>query len=456
MNILYNWDTSVTNAPTGFDVATFESDIEAAGSQISAMFSRDNITLTVNVGLGECGGTPMPVTDAGDGGPVPNTGEWMPYATVIQEMRAHTANSANLTQLSNLPSVAPTGLTQIYVADAQLKLWGLMNPASAAPDGQVGFASNLTYTSSANRAVVGEYDLQGIAFHEMTHALLDRTDAGIDSLATYTSPGALAPTAVPGYFSLNGGATSIGAFSGTDLTDWLKNGDADPLNLYTNPDTAETNISAADMAELNWLTGGNPAPPTPAPPPPPKPVITDVVVDYTTGQTTQVASKPYTGIPGITSEFITTSPHKLAIYSTTPNQFIKAAGFDAIDVHYAGGNNILDGGGGSNFLQGGLGNDTFYIEDTANTQPTWNTLLSFHKGDNATIWGVSPKDFALSWMNGQGDSIYKGLTLYITSATHPEAAVTITGLSTADLGRDLGVGFFHTATGVPYLELSHT
>jgi hypothetical protein len=96
MNILFNWNSSVTNAPAGYDVAGFEADIEAAGAQIDQLLSSTNITLSVTVGLGEIGGMPMPAGDGGDGGAFPNTGAWMSYADTIQELKTHTTNQANL------------------------------------------------------------------------------------------------------------------------------------------------------------------------------------------------------------------------------------------------------------------------------------------------------------------------------------------------------------------------
>ena len=53
------------------------------------------------------------------------------------------------------------------------------------------------------------------------------------------------------------------------------------------------------------------------------------------------------------------------------------------------GNNILDGGTGSNFLTGGSGNDTFYLDDRAPDSPIWSTIVNFHSGDEATVWGVT-------------------------------------------------------------------
>jgi hypothetical protein len=51
----------------------------------------------------------------------------------------------------------------------------------------------------------------------------------------------------------------------------------------------------------------------------------------------------------------------------------------------------------------------------------------------ASIWGVSPNDFALSWVDGQGAAGYTGLTLHATAAGVPTASLTLTGFTSADL-----------------------
>ena len=73
-------------------------------------------------------------------------------------------------------------------------------------------------------------------------------------------------------------------------------------------------------------------------------------------------------------------------------------GEDAIAV--ASGTNVLDGGTGSNFLTGGSGTDTFFVDDRGPTADIWSTVNGFHAGDAATIWGVAPQDFTLSWVDG--------------------------------------------------------
>ena len=118
-----------------------------------------------------------------------------------------------------------------------------------------------------------------------------------------------------------------------------------------------------------------------------------------TGSLTQVR---YHGLP---TQFIDLSPDNLDIAATTPNSFIySGTGEDGIDVSRAGGNNTLDASGGNNFLVGGSGNDTFFLNDLNPTAPIWSTVVSFHSGDEATVWGVTPDDFSVCWADDEGAS----------------------------------------------------
>ena len=133
---------------------------------------------------------------------------------------------------------------------------------------------------------------------------------------------------------------------------------------------------------------------------------------------------PYTGpVAGIKTEFNdahgshpivdpTKLDPSLNVTAYTPDVFIVTGnGADAIDVgSHGGGNNILDGGEGSNFLTGGAGDDTFFVDARAPATTVWSTVNDFHAGDAATIWGVTPSDFALTWLDNQGAKGYTGLT----------------------------------------------
>jgi Ca2+-binding RTX toxin-like protein len=122
----------------------------------------------------------------------------------------------------------------------------------------------------------------------------------------------------------------------------------------------------------------------------------------------------------------------LNITASTPNVFLRSgAGEDALQV--TAGNNVLDGGTGSNFLTGGNGADTFFVDDRAAPADIWSTVVGFHAGDSATIWGITPQDFGLAWVDGQGAAGFTGLTLHATASGRPTASLTLNGYSTGDL-----------------------
>ncbi len=207
----------------------------------------------------------------------------------------------------------------------------------------------------------------------------------------------------------------------------------------------------AGLTETFTKTGFTTGTPTPAPTPTipvtPAPVtpvvptgltVTDTVTHL--GSTAQPTA--YSGpVAGLTSEFISPTADSLNIACTTPGWFIKGgAGNDAIAC--SSGTNVIDGGTGSNFLTGGNGTDTFFVDDRSASADIWSTVVGFHAGDAATIWGVTPQDFNLTWLDGQGAPGYTGLTLHATSAGKPTASLTLAGFSQADMANGrLSVSF---------------
>lgn len=193
------------------------------------------------------------------------------------------------------------------------------------------------------------------------------------------------------------------------------------------------------------------APPPPPPPPPPLPVINFLLTDTTTGVPSSAAGEAYAGpVAGLQNQYISVSPHNLNITATAPNSFIKTGpGTDAIDVSKAGGINVLDGSTGSNFLVGGTGNDTFFVDDRAAAADIWSTVVNFHAGDAATIFGVTSSGFAFDWEDNQGAAGTTGLTLHATAPGKPIASITLAGYSKADLSNGrLGISFSNDTTGI--------
>jgi Ca2+-binding RTX toxin-like protein len=184
------------------------------------------------------------------------------------------------------------------------------------------------------------------------------------------------------------------------------------------------------------------SPPQPQPPPT-TPGLS--VFDTTTQTVIPALAAPYTGpVQGITSEYINVTSDALNITASTPNWFLHSGpGEDAIAVN--SGTNVLDGGTGSNFLVAGTGFDTFFVDDRDAPADIWSTVVGFHSGDNATVWGVTPQDFNLAFVDNQGAAGFTGLTIHATAPGAPTASLTLAGFSTADLNSKVQVSFGATA-----------
>ena len=171
-----------------------------------------------------------------------------------------------------------------------------------------------------------------------------------------------------------------------------------------------------------------------------------MITNVTTGVSSTSDGQHYAGpVAGLTDELIIATSDKINVTANIPNVFIHTgSGDDALNVSSASGNNVLDGGTGSNFLVGGNGMDTFFVDDRVAPADIWSTVVGFGAGDAATIWGVTPQDFDLAWVDGQGAAGYTGLTLHATAAGKPTASLTLAGYSQADLNNNrLSVHVWH-------------
>ena len=164
--------------------------------------------------------------------------------------------------------------------------------------------------------------------------------------------------------------------------------------------------------------------------------------DTTSGHPLDASPTAYTGpVNGLFAEYVNVTNDNLSLAAGIDNVFLHTgSGTDAIAVR--GGSNVLDGGTGSNFLTGGSGTDTFYVDDRGANASIWSTVVGFHKGDAATVWGVSPGDFALDWADNQESAGFTGLTLHASAPNQPIASLILAGFSQADLANGrLAVSF---------------
>ncbi len=139
--------------------------------------------------------------------------------------------------------------------------------------------------------------------------------------------------------------------------------------------------------------------------------MTDTVTGLSSVQFGTVLSSPNFGLQG---QFLYEGPHSIALRAETPSMFLKGgAGGDALEV--LGGSNVLDGAGGSNFLIGstgaGGGADTFFVDSRAPVE-TWSTIVNFHQGDMATIFGFHNGLSTRPYTAFDGADGYKGVTIH--------------------------------------------
>ena len=173
----------------------------------------------------------------------------------------------------------------------------------------------------------------------------------------------------------------------------------------------------------------------------------------TTGISTQQAMTAYTGpVSYLQSQFINFTSDNVNMATSQQNVFLHSgSGNDALQV--TSGHNVLDGGSGSNFLVGGTDTDTFFV-DGRNLAPTWDTVVNFHAGGDATLWGWQPGVSKLSWVGSDGAAGYKGATLNadLTGSGHVDASITFAGAS-ADQASHFQVTS-GTVGGVSYLHIA--
>ena len=178
--------------------------------------------------------------------------------------------------------------------------------------------------------------------------------------------------------------------------------------------------------------------------------------DVTTQQTVQGTGGTYAGqVSGLQNQFVNVTSDDLNAAASTADWFISTgSGNDAIAAF--GGSNVLDGGTGSNFLVGASGadggTDTFFL-DGRQSAPTWDTIVDFHPGDAATLWGYVPGQSVMAWAADDGAPGYTGATIHASFAgtgTPVNGSVTFAGVSLAAAQSQFAVSS-GVSGGIPYL-----
>ncbi len=174
-----------------------------------------------------------------------------------------------------------------------------------------------------------------------------------------------------------------------------------------------------------------------------------------TGVSSQDTGTAYTGpVDYLRRQYIWSGTDAVAIAVASPNTFVKGGpSGDAILV--TAGSNVLDGGGGSNYLVGAEGTDggfdTFFVDSRGSVE-TWSSIVNFHMGDQATIFGFHPGVSTMPLTEDEGASGATGLTLH-SAIDGPGAgilaSITFAGLTQADADAHFSITTGTLLSGTP-------
>jgi len=262
VQIIVNYDSSVANAPAGFQAC-----VNAVCQYYDTLFT-NNVTITLDVGYGEVKGQALGAGDLGES----HFSEYFDdYASTIAALQNEGAPGS-----AGLPSIATSSST-FAVLQAQAKALGVYSGSGGTPDGYAGFSStaNFTYDPTQSAAVkAGTYDFVGVVEHEFSEdmgrvSLLDASNPArysIMDLYRYSGPGVQQTgTGDASYFSLDNGATYYAYWnnfttgkSTEDLGDWANNGN-DSYNASSHSGVLNT-VTADDltlMSAIGWTLSSN-------------------------------------------------------------------------------------------------------------------------------------------------------------------------------------------------------
>jgi hypothetical protein len=263
MQFNITFDASVLSAP-----ADFKTDVLNVASYYASQFT-DPVTVNLNVGFGEVGGSALPSNALGASSTSLLSTS---YNTVVSALRADATSTADHSAVASLPANSLTGFSFYWTSTAEAKALGIYSGTGA--DGSIGFSSAAgTFDYNAADGVTpGQYDFAATVAHEfsevMGRLMLDggrvsffpHSFTPLD-LFHFSAPHVRSFTGTkPGYFSVDGGVTNLENFntnSAGDYGDWSSAKGADAFNAFATPGTPLP-ISSADVTALDaigWNVG---------------------------------------------------------------------------------------------------------------------------------------------------------------------------------------------------------
>ena len=190
------------------------------------------------------------------------------------------------------------------------------------------------------------------------------------------------------------------------------------------------------------------------------------LTDTTTGVQSADPATYYTGpVASLQWQYIWGSTDNVNMAAEAANMFLHGgSGSDALSA--LSGSNVLDGGGGSNFLVGASGADggadTFFVDGRGGAV-TWSSIVNFHHGDSATIFGFAQGTSTLPALTIDGAAGYTGATIHSElngAGTGVNGSITFAGISAAD-AQDVSQGgkftyTYGTTGGASYVNVAYT
>jgi hypothetical protein len=192
------------------------------------------------------------------------------YTEITNALRTHRASAADTNSVASLPAMDPSPTGNWLVAYPEARILGLISLTDPTEDGEIGFATDKSYTFDPNnRSVPGKFDFIGVAQHELSEVLgrdfYDLTTQFVPyDLFRFTNSGArsLDPNATNAYFSVNNGVTALNFFYTNqflgDVQDWKSTNTPDAFDAFVtsghiNP-LSTADITAMDVLGYNGLS----------------------------------------------------------------------------------------------------------------------------------------------------------------------------------------------------------
>lgn len=267
LQFTYDWTTGA-NGDTTAPPSSFITALQTAAADLAAVVT-NNITLNIEVGWGETGGSADPSGSASGG---PSQQSLLSYSQVRSELLTNVTGAAATNLSTLLPTTDPFASSDggsYAVSMAQEKAWGLVSPNASGIDGVIG-VSTTGWSSS---------DYVAVLLHEITHAMGRLSGYNNPSSGSYVTPldlfrysspgvrvsdGSLVdPSVNPGvtghqYFSVDGGQTNLANFaSSSDYGDFHADTltTVDPFDAYQQPNSnALTSVDITELGAMGYAT----------------------------------------------------------------------------------------------------------------------------------------------------------------------------------------------------------